>query len=263
MANNGGIIGIPSSSVSGGIWSLKEQYQENIDFDWGPPGSERNPAESALEIQNYNPNAQNGFYWIRQTGATAYQHYCVFKNSAGSAIAGGPWTVPIVSGQSNSLFSTNGAIAAAQFVNQCVGVGVNTPGRGMESSRTTTEVHGAWLAVKRALWEAYPSFISGKSSTGGSVLRMPIINVNGDNGSSAHRIVSSPSVSTHLPPNIDGDACNANQLFCGFWGGTDFASWTTNNDNIPGPEDWGVSDTNNSVFTGSGLSSTLTVCVYR
>ena len=134
----------------------------------------------------------------------------------------------------------------------------------MESSRTTTEVYGAWLAVKRAIWEAYTPFVSNGNTSGGAVLRMPMININGEgSGTSAQRLVYNTSLSTHIPPNIDGDACNAGQLFCGWWAATDISGWRTNNNDLPGPEDWGPSDPNNTSYNGAGVNSTLTVCVYK
>ena len=226
--------------------------------------SAANPAESAFEIKTYNAFATNGFYWIKQTGATPIYAYCVFTENGGGAIAGGPWTVPFISGDANSNFSTNGTTAAATFLSKCQAIGINTPGRGMESSRTTSEVYGAWLAVKRALWEGYGSFIANGNTGGGAVLRMPMININGEgSGTSAHRLIYNTSLSTHLPPNESGDACNAGQLFCGWWGANDITTWRTNNNDIPGPEDWGPNDTVNTSYNGSGIQSVLTMCVYR
>jgi hypothetical protein len=225
--------------------------------------SPSNPAESANDIKTYYPNATNGFYWIKQTGSTAVSAYCVFKDFTGADIQGGPWTVPIISNDANTNFSTNGPAALATFLSKCQAIGINTPGRGMESSRTTTEVYGAWLAVKRAIWEAYTPFVANGNTVGGSVLRMPMININGEGGATAHRLVYNTSLSTHIPPNIDGDACNAAQLFCGWWSATDISGWRTNNNDLPGPEDWGPSDTNNTSYNGAGVNSTLTVCVYK
>jgi hypothetical protein len=220
-------------------------------------------AESAESIKTLLPNSNNGFYWIKQTGATAYQHYCVFKNQAGTAIDGGAWTVPMVFGIPTSNFSATGSTAATYFLGLCQGVGVNTPGRGMESTRTTTEVYGAWLATKRTIWEGYTSFVSGKSSVAGGVLIMPMININGDGGTSAHRLIYNTSLSTHIPPNSDGDRCDANQLFCGWWGANDVASWTTNNDAVPGPEDWGRTDTTNSSYGYTGYTPMAVCCIYK
>jgi hypothetical protein len=225
--------------------------------------SPSNAAESANDIKTYYPNATNGFYWIKQTGNTAVSAYCVFKDATGADIAGGPWTVPIISNDSNANFSSNGPAALATFLSKCQAIGINTPGRGMESSRTTTEVYGAWLAVKRAIWEAYTPFVTNGNTVGGAVLRMPLMNINGEGGTSAHRLVYNTSLSTHLPPNESGDACGAGQLFCGWWSATDVTSWRTNNNDIPGPEDWGPTDTNNTSYNGAGVNSTLTVCVYK
>ena len=228
-----------------------------------PGSSASNPAESANEIKNYNPNATNGLYWIRQVGTTPIQAYCVFTDYNGSAIQGGPWTVPFISNDANSNFSTNGPTAAATFLSKCQAIGIASPGRGMENTRTTTEVYGAWLAVKRALWNGYASFIENGTTGGGAVLRMPMININGTGGASDHRLVYNTSLGTHLPPNIDGDACNAGQLFCGWWAGTDISGWRVNNNAMPGPEDWDPSDTVNGSYSGNGLQSALTVCVYK
>jgi len=226
--------------------------------------SPSNAAESANDIKTYYPNATNGFYWIKQTGSTAVSAYCVFKDFTGADIQGGPWTVPIISNDANGNFSTNGSAALATFLSKCQAIGINTPGRGMESSRTTTEVYGAWLAVKRTIWEAYTPFVSNGNTGGGAVLRMPMININGEgSGTSDHRLVYNTSLGTHLPPNIDGDACNAGQLFCGWWGATDVSGWRTNNNTIPGPEDWGPSDTANTAYNGAGVNSVLTICVYK
>jgi hypothetical protein len=267
-----GTTGQRPSAASGMIrYNTSLNYVEYYDgSNWIPllpkvtlGASAANPAESAFEIKTYNAFATNGFYWIKQTGATPIYTYCVFTDYTGAAIAGGPWTVPFVSGDANSNFSTTGTTAAATFLSKCQAIGINTPGRGMESSRTTSEVYGAWLAVKRALWEGYGSFIANGNTGGGAVLRMPMININGEGGASAHRLIYNTSLSTHLPPNESGDACNAGQLFCGWWGANDIASWRTNNNEIPGPEDWGPSDTVNTSYNGSGISSVLTMCVYR
>jgi hypothetical protein len=225
--------------------------------------SPSNPAESANDIKTYYPNATNGFYWIRQTGSTAVSAYCVFKDFTGADIQGGPWTVPIISNDANSNFSTNGTTAAATFLSKCQAIGINTPGRGMEGSRTATEVYGAWLAVKRTIWEAYTPFVSNGNTNAGAVLRMPIININGEGGTSDHRCVYNTGLGTIIPPNESGDACNANQLFCGWWAATDISGWRTNNNNVPGPEDWGPSDNSNTAYNGAGVNSVLTVCVYK
>jgi hypothetical protein len=228
-----------------------------------PGSSASNPAESANEIKTYNPNATNGLYWIRQVGTTPVQAYCVFTDYNGSAIQGGPWTVPIISNDANTNFSDNGPTAAAQFLSKCQAIGIASPGRGMENTRTTTEVYGAWLAVKRALWNNYSTFITNGTTGGGAVLRMPMININGAGGASDQRLVYNTSLGTHLPPNIDGDACNASQLFCGWWAGTDISGWRVNDNAIPGSEDWNPSDTVNGSYNGNGLQSALTVCVYK
>jgi hypothetical protein len=225
--------------------------------------SPSNPAESANDIKTYYPNATNGFYWIRQTGSTAVSAYCVFKDFTGADIQGGPWTVPVVSNDANTNYSTNGATAAATFLSRCQAIGINTPGRGMESSRTTTEVYGAWLAVKRTIWEAYTPFVANGNTGGGAVLRMPMININGEGGTTAQRLIYNTSLSTHIPPNIDGDSCNANQLFCGWWAATDISGWRVNDNALPGPEDWGPADNANTSYSGAGVNSVLTVCVYK
>jgi hypothetical protein len=187
----------------------------------------------------------------------------VFKDFTGADIQGGPWTVPIISNDANSNFSTNGTTAAATFLSKCQAIGINTPGRGMEGSRTATEVYGAWLAVKRTIWEAYTPFVSNGNTNAGAVLRMPIININGEGGTSDHRCVYNTGLGTIIPPNESGDACNANQLFCGWWAATDISGWRTNNNNVPGPEDWGPSDNSNTAYNGAGVNSVLTVCVYK
>jgi len=228
-----------------------------------PGSSASNPAESANEIKTYNPNATNGLYWIRQIGTVPLQAYCVFTDYTGAAIQGGPWTVPIISNDPNNVFSDDGPTAAAQFLSKCQAIGIASPGRGMENTRTTTEVYGAWLAIKRALWNNYSSFITNGTTGGGAVLRMPMVNINGAGGTSDQRLVYNTSLGTHLPPNIDGDACNANQLFCGWWAGTDVSGWRVNDNAIPGPEDWNPSDTVNGSYSGNGLQSALTICVYK
>jgi hypothetical protein len=219
------------------------------------------PADSALAIQTANPTATNGLYWIRQTGSTAYQHYCVFTNAAGASIAGGPWTVPLRFNRNSGDFSSDPETAAGQFRTWCSEVGINTPGRGMDTSRTTTEVYGAWLATKRAMWNAHSSFISGKSSGGGGVLVMPVMK----DTSLTLRTVDSSRPQSHVPPNGDGDVCNegGGQYFCGWWGSNDVASWTTNNDAIPGPEDWAYNSGTNSSYGYTGFLPLVVACTYR
>jgi len=233
----------------------------------GGLGTLNNPAESAAAIAAVKSNATNGFYYIRQTGSVAYLTYCVFTTLSGVAIQGGPWTVPFVFNIPNSNFSTSAATSFAYYQGLCQSIGINTPGRGMESTRTTTEVYGAWLAAKRAIWEGYTNFVSGKSSGSGGVLTMPMLNANGEGGSSAQRLVYNSSLSTHLPPNYDGDACNSNQLFCGWWGSNDIASWATNNDTIPGPEDWGpttpTTGSTNTTYGYTGFTPQAICCVYK
>jgi hypothetical protein len=228
-----------------------------------PGSTASNPAESADEIKTYNPNATNGLYWIRQIGTVPLQVYCVFTDYTGAAIQGGPWTVPLISNDANTNFSTDGPTAAATFLSKCQAIGIASPGRGMENTRTTTEVYGAWLAVKRALWNNYSTFITNGTTGGGAVLRMPMININGAGGASDQRLVYNTSLGTHLPPNIDGDACNAAQLFCGWWASTDISGWRVNDNAIPGSEDWNPSDTVNGSYSGNGLQSALTICVYK
>ena len=99
------------------------------------------------------------------------------------------------------------------------------------------------------------------------------MNINGEGGSSAHRLVYSTGTSTHIPPNQDGDHCNANQLFCGWWGGNDFSSWATDNNNVPSPEDWGPGDSSHTGNIGARSNSTqqkpswkdlmLVTCIYK
>jgi hypothetical protein len=230
-----------------------------------PGSTQGNPATSAVEIQTFNPTAANGFYWIRQTGATAFQHYCIFRDFNGAPIQGGPWTVPFSSPGTHNDLSTSGPTAASQFAAKCTAIGISTPGRGMENFRTTSEVYGAWLAVKRAIWEGYNAFVSGRPSAAGGVIAMPMVNINGEGGGSDHRLIYNTAQGTHLPPNIDGDACNANQLYCGWWGVNDVASWTTNNNAIPGPEDWGPAGggATNTSYGGAGLTPLAFCCVYR
>lgn len=220
-------------------------------------------AESALAIQTINPSATNGMYWIRQTGSTAFQHYCVFTDFTGAAIQGGPWTVPMVFNRSPGEFSIYASSAFPYFRSLLASVGISTPGRGMENFRMQSEVYGAWLATKRALWNGYLNFFQGKSSGGGGVIAMPVMNINGEGGTSDHRTVYNTSFGTHLPPNIDGDAANSNQLFAGFWGATDVASWATNNNAIPGPEDWGPNDVTNTTYGYTGYLPMIVCGVYR
>jgi hypothetical protein len=230
-----------------------------------PGSTQGNPATSAVEIQTFNPTAANGFYWIRQTGSTAFQHYCIFRDFNGAPIQGGPWTVAFSSPGTHNDLSTSGPTAATLFRAKCTAIGIDTPGRGMENFRTTSEVYGAWLAVKRAIWDGYTAFVSGKSSAGGGVIAMPMVNINGEGGGSDHRLIYNTAQGTHIPPNFDGDACNANQLFCGWWGANDIASWTTNNNQIPGPEDWGPAGAGgtNATYGGAGLTPQVYCCVYR
>ena len=220
------------------------------------------PAESANDIKtDYGFTPENGYYWIRQFGETSFRHFCIFKDAAGADIAGGPWTVGMVNNKASSDFSTTFSTAVTTYLNFCKGIGIDKPGRGMESTRTTTEVRGAWLAVKRAIWETNPSFW-GSSGVGG-VLLMPMLNSNGTSTPSAHRLIYDTSQATHLPANIDGDACDAGQLFCGHWGATDYTSWTTNNNNIPGPEDWNPSDGTNSTYGKNSQNPLVVTCIYK
>ena len=236
-------------------------------------GSPANPAATAQEIKDaVSGTPDNGWYWIKDFGNIAYQHYCVFKNKAGSDIAGGPWVVNFVAGVNPTFFSATYTTAKVQYINLCKQIGIDQPGRGMESSRTTAEVHGAWLASKRAIWEMDPGMFDGASSAVGGVMIMPMLNINNDGGSSDQRLVYNDSA-THLPSNQDGDHCNGNQLFCGWWGGNDYTSWATDNDNVPGPEDWGVSDSahtgaigarsHSSTVKPSWRSKMLVNCIYR
>ena len=233
-----------------------------------------NPAESAEEIKNnVSGTPDNDWYYIKQFGNVARLHYCVFKDKNGSDIAGGPWTMNWIAGVLPNQFTSNGPASITRYLNLCKGIGIDKPGRGMESSRTTSEVYGAWLAVKRALWELDPGFFNGASAAAGGVLIMPILNVNGDGGTSDHRLIYSSGTSTHIPPNQDGDHCNANQLFCGWWGGNDFSSWATDDNNVPSPEDWGVNDAQHTGALGARSNSTaqkpswkdlmLVTCVYK
>ena len=236
-------------------------------------GSPANPAPSAQEIKAaVSGTPDNGWYWIKDFGNIAYQHYCVFKNKAGNDIAGGPWVVNFVAGVNPTFFSATYTTAKVQYINLCKQIGIDQPGRGMESSRTTAEVHGAWLASKRAIWEMDPGFFDGASSAGGGVMIMPMLNINNDGGSSDQRLVYNDSA-THLPANQDGDHCTGSQLFCGWWGGNDYTSWATDNDNLPGPEDWGVSDAAHTGAIGARSHSNtvkpswrfkmLVNCIYR
>ena len=233
-----------------------------------------NPAESAEEIKNdVSGTPDNDWYYIKQYGNVARLHYCVFKDQNGSDIAGGPWTMNWIAGVHPNQFSTNGSTAMGQYMNLCKGIGIDKPGRGMENSRTTTQVYGAWLAVKRALWDLDPGFFNDASSGGGGVLLMPLLNINGEGGSSAHRLVYATGTATHIPPNQDGDHCNANQLFCGWWGGNDYSSWATNNNSVPSPEDWGPGDIAHTGNIGALSNSTpqkpswkdlmLVTCIYK
>ena len=236
-------------------------------------GSPANPAATAQEIKDaVSGTPDNGWYWIKDFGNIAYQHYCVFKNKAGSDIAGGPWVVNFVAGVNPTFFSATYTTAKVQYINLCKQIGIDQPGRGMESSRTTAEVHGAWLASKRAIWEMDPGMFDGASSGAGGVMIMPMLNINNDGGSSDQRLVYNDSA-THLPANADGDHCTGNQMFCGWWGANDYTSWTTDNDNVPGPEDWGVGDSahtgaigarsHSSTVKPSWRSKMLVNCIYR
>ena len=233
-----------------------------------------NPAESAEEIKNdVSGTPDNDWYYIKQFGNVARLHYCVFKDKDGNDIAGGPWTMNWVAGVHPNQFSTNGSTALSQYLNLCKGIGIDKPGRGMENSRTTTQVYGAWLAVKRALWDLDPGFFEGATAASGGVLLMPLLNSNGEGGSSAHRLVYATGTATHIPPNENGDHCNANQLFCGWWGGNDFSSWATDNNSVPSPEDWGPGDAAHTGNIGAKSNSTtqkpswrdlmLVTCVYK
>ena len=232
------------------------------------------PAESALEIKNaVSGTPDNDWYWIKQYGNVARLHYCVFKDQNGSDIAGGPWTMNWVAGVIPSQFSSNGSTSAGIYLNLCKNIGIDKPGRGMESSRTTAQVYGAWLAVKRALWDLDPGMFHQASTASGGVLIMPIININGEGGSSDHRVIYSTGTGTHIPPNQDGDHCNASQLFCGWWGGNDYSSWTTNNNAVPSPEDWGPGDAAHTGDIGKNSNTTpqkvsfrdkmLVTCIYH
>ena len=236
-------------------------------------GSPANPAATAQEIKDaVSGTPDNGWYWIKDFGNIAYQHYCVFKDKAGNDIAGGPWVVNFVAGVNPTFFSATYTTAKVQYINLCKQIGIDQPGRGMESSRTQTEVRGAWLASKRAMWEMDPGMFDGASSAAGGVMIMPMLNINNDGGSSDQRLVYNDSA-THLPVNQDGDHCNGNQLFCGWWGGNDFTSWATDNDNVPGPEDWGISDAAHTGAIGARSHSStvkpswrfkmLVNCIYR
>lgn len=231
-----------------------------------PGMSPLHPAQSADEILSWNPSAQNGYYWIRQIGTTSYQHYCVFNKVSGEPIQGGPWTVPLVTGIGSdwSIFSTTGSTAITEYQTRCRNIGVETPGRGMESTRTASDVHGAWLATKIAIHQiTNGGFVFGKSTGGGGVVSMPILNINGEGGSSDHRLVCNRDQQTSLPANISGDACNANQLICGWWGAQDTTSWDRYDDQVPGPEDWGPSNAVNTSYGGGGLTPGILSCVYH
>ena len=275
LGDNGSLIGTPSLTgynVSGvtttatitasdGINSTSRVF--SITRKWFDGATASQFAESALAIQQINPSAANGFYWIKQTGSTPFQHYCVFTDFTGAAIQGGPWTVPMVFNRSPGEFSMYSSVAFPKFRSIMADVGISTPGRGMENFRGATEVYGAWLAAKRTIWNAYTNFFQGKSSAVGGVLIMPIMNINNEGGTSDHRTVYNTSFTTYIPPNVDGDAANANQLFAGFWGGNDVASWTTNNNAIPGPEDWGPADPANTSYGYTGFLPMVVCGVYR
>jgi hypothetical protein len=231
----------------------------------GPGMSPINPAHSAEEIQTFNPEAQNGYYWIRQVGATAFQHYCIFTKVSGDPIEGGPWTVPLVTTVLPENFSNTGTTALDQYQAYCRAVGVETAGRGLETSRPTADAYGGWLATKLAVHQITNGlFVFGKSSASGGVLTMPMLNINGEGGSSDHRIVCNRTQSATVSgPNESGDACNANQLFCGWWGGTDITGWSRYDDTVPGPEDWAPANVRNTSYGGGGLQPYLVACTYN
>ena len=213
-------------------------------------------AESALDIYNLTGTTTNGYYYIRNYGSgTPQLTYCDFNT------VGGPWTIPFISGVDPLDFSNNGPSAIATYRSKMQTIGIDTPGRGMESSRTSSEVLGAWLAVKRFIHDEYPSFY-GTQAVGG-VLLMPMLNINGEGGTSDHRLIYDSTKTTILPANQDGDACDANQLFCGHWGGNDYTSWTTDNFNIPGPEDWGPANGNNTTYGTTGMQPLAVFGIYR
>jgi hypothetical protein len=243
---------------------IDQNYYENAKrYGVSTKGTRRDPAESAVDLRRHRPQVTNGFYYISQTGVTSTRAYCVFTNTAGRIdIQGGPWTVPFVNNAPPNIFSTNGPTAIKTFQERCRQIGVNTPGRGLESRRGA-EGQGGWLATKRAIWEGYPNFVLGKSSGGGGTIAMPLMNINGEGGSSNHRLVYNTRETAVLTPNESGDACNANQLICGWWGATDITTWTSNNDVLPGPEDWGPQNPSNTSFGGDGLTPQILSCVYR
>jgi hypothetical protein len=261
----------PSSPISGMVrynttTKKPEFYNGNVwaNMFAGPGGSPVNPAYSADEISAFNPDAENGYYWIKQVGGTAFQHFCVFKKVSGEPIEGGPWTVPLVTGINWGIFTNDGTTSITTFQTRCREIGIETPGRGMESTRAAADARGAWLATKIAIHQiTNGNFVFEKSSGSGGVVAMPIMNINGEGGSSDHRIICNRSQSPTLPVNIDGDACNANQLICGWWGGTDIASWSRYDDAIPGPEDWGPANAVNTSYGGGGLSPGMLSCVYH
>jgi hypothetical protein len=223
------------------------------------------PAVSASAILAANPAATNGFYWINQTtNGPGFLTYCVFTDFSGASIAGGPWAVGFVSEFPNTVgtgtAAAEAALKASAMTKACSKIGINQPGRGMESTRTSTQVSGAWLAVKRALWNAYPTFFSGKTTGAGGVVIMPVININGEGGTSSIKLIYNTATSTILPTNQNGDACDANQLYCGWWGTND-PNWITNDNTIPGPEDWGPTDGVNSTYWG-GLTPMVLACVF-
>jgi hypothetical protein len=261
----------PASPTSGMVrynttTKTPEFYNGTVwaDLFAGPGMSPVNPAHSADEIQAFYPEAENGYYWIRQVGLTAFRHWCVFKDTQGNPIAGGPWTVPLVTTALPGDFSNTGTTALDQYQGFCRAIGIETAGRGLETTRPVADAYGGWLATKIALHQITNlEFFFGKSSGSGSVLTMPMLNINGEGGSSDHRIVCNRSQSARITPNFSGDACNANQLFCGFWGATDIESWSRYDNVIPGPEDWGPANARNTTWGGGGLSPYLLACTYR
>jgi len=256
-----------------GIGSVTAANLSGIQIKGSSPA---NPAATAQEIKDaHTSTPDNDWYYIKQYGNTARLHYCVFKDYDGNDIAGGPWVVNWITGVPDTYFSSTGSTAMTQYVNLCKQIGIDKPGRGMESTRTTAEVYGAWLATKRAIWETDPHMFDGASASSGAggVLIMPIMNINGQGGSSDHRTVYSSGNNTHIPPNENGDHCNANQLFCGWWGTNDYTSWATNNNAVPSPEDWDPGNGTHTAAIGAKSSSTsfkpsfrdkmLVTCIFR
>jgi hypothetical protein len=228
-----------------------------------------NPAASASAILAANPAATNGFYWINQSsGGPGFMTYCVFTDATGASIAGGPWAVGFVSEFPETVgtgtAAAEAALKASAMVKACSKIGINQPGRGMESTRTSTQVQGAWLAVKRAIFGGYSNFFSGKTNGIGGVILMPMVNINGHGVlPSTHRLIYDTTKATILPTNEGGDSCDTGELYCGMWGGTgtDTTSWTTDNNVVPGPEDWGPANTANTTYWG-GLTPQVLACVF-